>query len=71
MTAQSHLTRLAKTLDRGQANGRVREILGGGDKNPVRASEADVGICLKMVIGDTGLQIGVGTVVRLPEGDAP
>ena len=71
MMTQSPLILLTKTLARGHANGPVNGILDGGDKNLARASEGDVGICLKMVTENTDLRIGVGTAVRLPEGDAP
>lgn len=58
-------------LARGHANGHGNGILDGGGKNPVRASEADVGICRRTVTENTDLRIEAGTVVRLPEDDAP
>ena len=66
-----HLTHQGKRLVRGHASGHVNGILDDGDGKLVPASEVGAGICLEMVVGDIDLKVGVRTVVRLPEGDAP
>lgn len=67
----SHHTHQAKTLVRGHASGHVNGILVDGDGKLVRVREVGVWIYLAMVAGDTDLEVGVGTVMRLPKGDAP